>query len=85
MGPSCPTRDGLTPPPHPHRRGADLCHIESDRIPRLEKDLRVCVSHVLNLSGHVVVFFFVNCFRRFAYICIYTIKFDIYTYMFTPF
>ena len=21
VGPSCPTRDGLTPPPHPHRRG----------------------------------------------------------------
>ena len=30
-------------------------------------------------------FYLESCFWRFAYICIYTIKFDIYTYIITPF
>ena len=31
----------LTPPPHPHRRGTDLCRIESDNIPRLKKEWQI--------------------------------------------
>ena len=37
VGPSFPTRDGFTPPSHPHRHGARPMRIESDNYPRLEK------------------------------------------------
>ena len=49
----------LTPPPHPHRRGTDLCRIESDNNSPLEKkgDGRLGARanpFFLNLDAHFV-------------------------------
>ena len=44
MGPSCPTRDGLTPPPHPHRRGTDYALSKAITIPAWKKKDHVCAS-----------------------------------------
>ena len=83
MGPSFPTRDGFTPPPHPHRRGARPTHIESDTFPRLKKGFSFCCpawkkgSHFagscrLKQFRHVV-FLVLRVFelRKFTYIYVY--------------
>ena len=44
MGPSCPTRDGLTPPPHPHRRGTDYAISKAITIPAWKKKDHVRAS-----------------------------------------
>ena len=73
MGPSFPTRDGFTPPPHPHRRGARPMRIESDNYPRLEKGSQSAGGCRLKQIRHVVISFceFPNLRMFYTYIYIY--------------
>ena len=64
--------------------GQDLCHIESDTHPRLEKDLRCAfVSHVLKLPRHVVSPFIWRAVFGVLSIYVYTRLNLLYTYIFT--
>ena len=83
MGPSFPTRDGFTPPPHPHRRGARPMRIESDNYPRLEKGSQSAGGCRLKQIRHVVISFwrvseFAYVLYTYIYICIYMSKKFIY-------
>ena len=83
MGPSFPTRDGFTPPPHPHRRGARPMHIESDTYPRLEKRIHFAGSCRLKQIRHVVFSFLqVSEWRTFTSICICICMSKIYIYIY---
>ena len=67
MGPS------LTPPPHPHRRGARPMRIESD--PRLEKGFQLCwqlsFETVQTCRDFVLLSFTVLCVYIYVYIYIF--------------
>ena len=69
MGPS------LTPPPHPHRRGARPMRIESDNYPRLEKGFQLCwqlsFETVQTCRDFVLLSFTVLCVYIYVYIYIY--------------
>ena len=82
MGPSCPMRDGLTPPSAPPPAwGKTYAISKAIEFPAWKKIFVLRRQPCFELVQTCGDFFLKNCLCVSAYICIYTIKFVIYTYI----